>query len=394
MTAIAVLLAVISGAVSLIWSSRHLKIRRERKHGFVLTGEYAGPGDKPPLVSVVVAAKDEEACIDTCVRTMLSQDYPNFEMIVCNDRSTDRTAQIVSGLCEEDTRLRLVNIDHLPEGWCGKNNAMQTGISTANGEWLCMIDADCRQLSNRTISVAVQYAIDNHIDMLSVLPILEMKGLWENAIQPVCSGVMMIWYDPDKVNNPKSRPAYANGAFILISREAYMKIGTHEAVRDKVNEDMHMADITKKAGLKLRVVRSQGLYMVRMYTSLRSILLGWSRIFYGTFGTLGRLIASFALMFCMGVVPYISAALGLAAYFAGAGTAWLVTGLLGLAAVVMQVSVIGRFYKLIKAKPVYCLTYWLGCLITLYAIILSISKLRKGAKLVWRNTSYAVTTKD
>ena len=132
--------------------------------------------------------------------------------------------------------------------------------------------------------------------MLSVLPILEMKGFWENVVQPVSGGVMMIWFKPDSVNDPKKRAAYANGAFMMIRREAYEKVGTHEALKDKLNEDMHMALRVKQGGGAVRVVRNDGLCVVRMYTSLREIVRGWSRIYLGTFGTLGRLLATLGLL--------------------------------------------------------------------------------------------------
>lgn len=279
MYAIGMTISIVSGLVLAIWTSRHLKIWKERREGFLLTAEYAGPPANPPKISVVVAAKDEQENIENCVRSMLAQDYPNFEMIVVNDRSGDNTAGIVERVAAEDSRLRLINITNLPEGWCGKNNAMQTGVSAATGEWVCLIDADCVQNSPRTLSTAVQYAFDKSSDLLSVLPVLTMKGFWENVVQPVCGGVMMIWFEPERVNNPHHRAAYANGAFMLMKKSAWQRIGTHEAVRDKVNEDMHLARLIKEHGLNLRVVRNRGLYSVRMYTSFQSILRGWSRIF-------------------------------------------------------------------------------------------------------------------
>ena len=388
---VAIGLAAVTGLVFLVWSSRHFLIWRERRTGFALTGEHPGPPADPPRVSVLVAAKDEAENIETCLRTMLEQDYPNFELIVCDDRSEDGTGAIADRIAAEDDHVRVVHVRDLPAGWAGKNNAMRNGIALAGGEWICMIDADCRQTSRRTLSVAVQYALDTGADMLSVLPQLEMRGFWENVIQPVCSGVMMIWFHPDKVNDPAQRNAYANGAFMMIRRSTYEAIGRHEAVKDKLNEDMHMAARVKQAGLKLRVVRSSGLYFVRMYTSLRNILRGWSRIFYGTFGTLKRLTISLLVMFVMGLVPYIAAGLGLSLGAAGVGPAgpWWACGIVGAAAVIMQVSVIFRFYRLIDARSSLAWSYALGSGLTCLALVKALLKLRPGAKVTWRNTSYA-----
>jgi glycosyltransferase involved in cell wall biosynthesis len=367
-------------------------IQRENHSSFVLTGNYNGPPPDAPRISVVIAAKDEAETIEACVRSMLSQDYPNFEVIVCNDRSNDDTGPIVARIAAEDDRLTLVNIEHLPEGWYGKNNAMQTGIAQAAGDWICMIDADCKQHSTRTLSVAMQYAQDENADLLSVLPVLEMKGFWENIIQPVCGAIMMIWFRPDRVNNPRRSTAYANGAFMLIKRSAYQAIGTHEAVRQELNEDMRMAWLLKKAGLMLRVVRCHGLYTVRMYTSFSRILRGWSRIFFGTFGTLGRLSMSILVIVLMSLMPYVAAAIGAIAWGLGNWGGWLAAcGLVGGVAVALQLSAIFRFYRLIDAVPALFWTYPLGCSMGLYALILALGKLRPGAKVVWKSTAYAKT---
>ena len=301
MTAVLVILIVLSGLSLAVWGSRHLLISAERRRDTLLRAERASGKADLPFVSVVVAAKDEAENIETCVRTMLEQDYADFEMIVVNDRSKDATGRIVRSIAAEDGRLRLIDVEHLPDGWCGKNNAMQHGIAAARGDWICMIDADCRQTSTRSLAVAMAYALETDADLLSVLPNLEMKGFWENVVQPVCSGIMMIWFNPVKVNDPSRPHAYANGAFMLMRRSAYERVGTHEAVKEEVNEDMHLAALVKAAGLKLRVIRNAGLYLVRMYSSLGEIVRGWGRIFYGTFGTLRRLTISFAVLAVLGL---------------------------------------------------------------------------------------------
>ena len=389
MIALPLTLAAICLPVAMIWLSRHVKISREKRAGLLLNPDSPGPPDSAPKISVVVAAKDEAACIEACVRTMLDQDYPNFDLTVCDDRSTDATAEIVRRVAQEDSRLRLLGVRELPAGWCGKSNAMQKAIATTDGEWICMIDADCRQESSRTLSVAMQYATDTGADLLSVLPRLETKSFWENVIQPICGGVMMIWFTPEKVNSPRHANAYANGAFILIRRQAYQAIGTHEAVRDRISEDMHLARLVKEAGLQLRVIRGQGLYVVRMYTSLGQILRGWSRIFYGTFGTLKRLTISLALMLVVGMLPYGAIGAGLAGVLAGAapGWAWIASAAAGAAAAAIQLSVIRRFYRLINARADLFWTYPIGCAVTLWALILSLSKLF-GGKIVWKDTGY------
>ncbi|MEZ6084154.1 MAG: glycosyltransferase [Phycisphaerae bacterium] len=116
----------------------------------------------------------------------------------------------------------------------------------------------------------------------------------------------MIWFDPEKVNNPKCKAAYANGAFMMMSRKAYQKIGGHTAVKTELNEDICMARLAKDGGLKLFVIQNDGLYLTRMYASFKEAWRGWSRIFFGTFRTYRRLFATLGLVLSMSVFPFIS----------------------------------------------------------------------------------------
>jgi cellulose synthase/poly-beta-1,6-N-acetylglucosamine synthase-like glycosyltransferase len=227
--------------------------------------------------------------------------------------------------------------------------------------------------------------------MLSMLPTLEMKGIWENIIQPVCSGVMMIWFDPDRVNNPNEPDSYANGAFMLIRRDAYEQIGGHGALADCLQEDLELGRRIKARGLTLTVPRSEGLYVVRMYTSLRAILAGWTRIFYGSFATKGRLLASMLLLLLMGALPYVAASVGLPLGAArnGAGVWWWTCGLVGAAAVAIQFSVLFRFYRMMSGRGWLCWTYPLGMTIVFGILLHAMAKHLPGAKLKWKNTTYS-----
>ena len=150
-----------------------------------------------------------------------------------------------------------------------------------------------------------------------------------------------------------------------------------------------MARLVKEAGLKLRVIRGDDLYLVRMYTSFKQIIRGWSRIFFGTFGTLKRLSISLAVVAVMGLVPYIAAAVGFAGWLAGADPAWpsLAAAVAGTVAAGMQLSVIYRFYKLISARASLFWTYPIACCVAIWMLVLSLSKLF-GGKVVWKSTGY------
>lgn len=390
-----ILWSILLAAIALIWATRHIVIMQvKRQQNELSSRSHPGPVADPPKVSVLIAAKDEEENIETAVRSFLAQDYPNFELIVINDRSEDRTPQILDALQAEhpDGRLKVVHVKELRDGWFGKNNAMREGLTHARGQWLCFSDADCQQTSNRTLSVAMHHMLEQNVDFLSILPQFENHTFWEKIIQPVCGSVMMIRFNPRNVNDPNHSAAYANGAFMLMSRKCYETIGGHEVVRTEVNEDMHMARLTKERGQRLQVVENEDLYTVRMYSSFSEIWRGWSRIFYGCFGTFRRL--RFALMMLMGMnaVPYLSAlvaciVLGVRGWDA-AGAGWQWVGVTSLLAVALQLSVIARFYRIIRISPWFAPTFVIGAAICSGMLISAMRRLNGRGTTTWRGTTY------
>ncbi|MBP9025006.1 MAG: glycosyltransferase, partial [Phycisphaerae bacterium] len=270
-------------AIGLVWLRRHLQVNRGGKE-HVLSEQDAQTVDQSgggadsngwPSLSVVVAAKDEEQNIARCIDGLLAQDYPRLQVIIANDRSRDRTPQIIDDYARRDPRLTAVHVRELPAGWFGKNNAMREAMQQATGELLCFSDADCAYDSPLLLRAAVSFARREGIEFLSVLPRLEANSLWEKVIQPVAGAIMVFWFPPQKVNDPRCREAYANGAFMLMTRRAYEAIGGHEYAKATLNEDMHMARQAKRVGVRLQVLQSAGLYRVRMYTGLKQIWRGW-----------------------------------------------------------------------------------------------------------------------
>ncbi len=386
--------SVLLSLVAVIWLTRHLEINRAYREQIPLTPDsYDGPPKTPPPVSVLIAAKDEEENIKTAIRTMLTQDYPNFEVIAINDRSDDRTGEILESLRAEqsDGQLKVIHVDELREGWFGKNNAMRVGIKHARGQWLCFGDADCQQTSNKTLSMVLRHATEQDLDFLSVLPFLETHSLWERIIQPVCGAVMMFWFHPKKVNNPDHSAAYANGAFMLVRRDCYEGIGGHEAVRTEVNEDMHMARRAKEQGYRLEVIPSENLYRVRMYSKLADIWRGWSRIFYGCFGSFRRLRLSMMTLVVTNVFPYLSALIALLVIvmqgWSAAGAGWHSVAGLSLLCVALQQTVIIRFYRFTRINPLLAPTFIIGAVICIGMLINAMLKLNGGTT-TWRGTTY------
>lgn len=367
--------------IGMIWLRRHLAINQADNEVVLSDAQACGPEPLPRL-SVLVAAKDEEANIEQCLRGLLKQQYPDFEVVAINDRSHDRTGPLIERLATEDQRLRAVHVSNLPAGWAGKNHAMHVGVQHATGEYFCFTDADCRFHTANLLAAAVRFQQRQQIDLLSVLPRLEAHTFWERVVQPPAGAIMVFWFPPTKVNDPRSSRAYANGAFMLMSRAVYERLGGHAQFKTALNEDMHFARQAKRLGLRLRVVRSADMYSVRMYVGLRQIWHGWSRIFYGCFGTWPRLLASIMFLLVFSLSPAISL---LAAPLLGkAGTA---VALAATTTLLAQQSVLWRFYRLCALPPWWALTYPLGAALCVAMMGNALRRI-SGARTRWRGTDY------
>ena len=379
--------------VGLVWAMRLVEAASILRQRFILhSGSSDAPPNPAPRVSVLVAAKDEQDNIETCISTLLEQNYPNFEIIAIDDRSTDRTLEILRGMAQRaGDKLHVVTVTQLRDGWFGKNNAMREGVSVASGDWLCFTDADCRQTSTNTLTVAMGKVLDEKIDFLSITPLLDTKVAWERVTQPVCAFVMVFCFLPRDVNDPSKKTAYANGAFMLMDRNCYEAIGGHERVRTEVNEDIVMARIAKEMGFGLHVAENDDLYHTRMYRTMGEAWRGWSRIFYGSMATLPRLLLAAAALAGFVLAPWVSMAAALVGFWtSGADTAgtwsWLL-GVWGFALCLMHV-LLWRIYPVLKISRGWSLTYPLGATIVLGMLFNAMLKVVGATGTTWRGTKY------
>ena len=244
--------------------------------------ETAQPLDDLPFLSIVVPARDEERQIEGCVRSLLAQRYPRFEVIVVDDRSTDGTRAILDGIAEEDARLKIVAGADLPPDWIGKPWALQQGGDVARGEWLLFTDADTIH-EPLAASSSVQYALAHGTDVLSLLPTQIVKSFAERAVLP--SILWMIAFavgSLDAVNDPsRLDSAILNGQFVLFKRSAYTALGEHTAVAGCIAEDYEFAQIVKRDGrFRLRLVGANDLVYTRMYRSFAEIWQGFEKNLY------------------------------------------------------------------------------------------------------------------
>ncbi len=233
----------------------------------------------PPLVSAIIPARDEEETIADCLASVRAQLYPNLEILVVDDRSADRTPEIVRSIAEVDPRVRLISIEELPPGWTGKTHALHVASGQARGEWFWFLDADTRHEPD-SLAIVLEYALSHDAALASLLPEMRCESFWESVAQPLLGIVLIQSYPLFWANDPTKKLAFANGQYILIRRDAYHAAGGHEAVRDKFVEDIHLARRVKALGLSARTAIAHGIGSTRMYTSLAQFVRGWSRILY------------------------------------------------------------------------------------------------------------------
>jgi chlorobactene glucosyltransferase len=258
-----------------------------------------GSGSRRPRISVVIPARDEERDIEAAVRSHLAQDYPDFEVLVVDDRSTDATPAILARLCAADRRLHVIAGIEPPEGWLGKPHAVFQGTSRATGELLLLADADVHY-GPAAMATAVDLLESKKLDLLAFFPRLEMRGFWENVLMPNLAA--SYFFGPAFLFNSDRQRRFAagGGAGMLIRASAYQAAGGHAALRGSVIDDLHLATRVRRAGGRCRMVRSDEHVSLRMYRGFREIYDGFTKnlawVFEGWMGAALAFGAAFSFL--------------------------------------------------------------------------------------------------
>jgi len=216
--------------------------------------------------------------IAACIESLARQ--PEIaEILVVNDQSTDKTAELVRGLMARIPQLRLLETHGVPTGWVGKNNAVYLGAQEAKGAWLLFTDADA-ELEACATARALQISQESNAALVSFSPEQVTQTWYEKALIPFVYGRLAKHFSYEAVNNPDSPAAAANGQFLMIRRDAYDAIGGHASVASAVLEDVALAKRAKVAGFRLWFGSGQGIARVRMYRSFGAMWQGWKKNLY------------------------------------------------------------------------------------------------------------------
>jgi chlorobactene glucosyltransferase len=340
-----------------------------------------------PFVTVIIPARNEEANIEACVRSLCASTYPAFEVLVVDDESQDRTAEVVKGLPSGNaSRLKLLKGDPPPQGWFGKPWACHQGARLATGEVLLFTDADTSHGPD-LLRLAVGGLIVDEADLYTVVGRQIMGSFWERVLQPQFFMLLAARYP--RAGTPKRphqwRHAIANGQYLLFTRESYDAFGGHESVATEVVEDLRIAQLMVQGGWRM-VLRESKELQTRMYRSLGGLVEGWSKnVSTAALQTTAAWLLPIILplSFFSGAFLWIlpPATLIWTSYSGSFGTWFLWSGLTTGVSVLIWSSV----SALMRSNPLYGFLYPLGSSIGLF--IFSKSWLR-GTSIRWKGRDY------
>lgn len=356
-----------------------LRMRRAR----TLDEFTAEPPRDPLLVSVIIPARNEARNIARCVRSVIGTAYPNVEVIVVDDQSTDGTGDIAREL-----GATVIETPPLPADWFGKQWACWTGKSKARGDILCFTDADTEHapdLVPRTVNA--MRALD--AALFTVSGKQEMVTLWEKLVQAQVFGMLNAWYGGTEEIN-RSKHAWrkiANGQYLVVTRDAYDSTGGHEAVKHTVAEDLMLAQLFHRLGRRVVFIEGRDQLTTRMYTSMRELVAGWGKNVYAGGmhalppGRIFRSIFPFALLFppLFNLAPPVVL---LAAFISGASAAVIAWAAIATTAMVLMWT---KFYSDADESPLLALLYPVGAAITLYIYARAIVR---GRRVTWKDRTY------
>ncbi|OGO15264.1 MAG: hypothetical protein A2Z02_01225, partial [Chloroflexi bacterium RBG_16_48_7] len=236
--------------------------------------------DPAPRVSVLIPARNEHDNIGTCLDSLQRQDYPDFEVLVLNDGSTDNTAAIVEAFRKKDSRIRLIQGKELPPGWAGKAHACYQLARNASGSWILFVDADTVHSPIMLRSV-MAIALESHTSLLSGFPRQVADGVTQKITIPVFNFIIMSWLPMwwlQRGNKP--RPSLANGQFLLFPKDEYFRIGGHESVKNRILEDVMLgAQVYRKKG-KVLAVDLSPVVSCHMYRNVADMWHGFAKSIY------------------------------------------------------------------------------------------------------------------
>tara|TARA_B100001123_G_C15329984_1_gene1030883 strand:+ start:640 stop:1782 length:1143 start_codon:yes stop_codon:yes gene_type:complete len=341
-----------------------------------------------PSVSVIIPARNEAINIEACLDSITKSSYPNFEIIVVNDRSEDETATLARSMSHGNAKsLIVIDGEELPEGWLGKPWACYQGARATSSQLLLFTDADTKH-GNDLLSRSVLGIQEEEADLLNVIGFQLMESFWECLVQPQIF-LMILFYFPNLEQSAQSnrwRDAVANGQFIMMQRASYEAIGGHESVRDRVIEDVALAQLVKRSGGILAIRLAMDDLTTRMYRSLSGLIAGWSRLFRMGAIQGQALLPSLKMVALMSIFLWIMPPVMLISALSGLGGMILLNWSLLVCGISIFIHI--TFLYLLGGPVLYAVFYPLGSLMLVYIMIIASVSVRE---VEWKGRKYEVS---
>lgn len=277
---------------------------------------YADP-ETWPKVSVILVARNEQAQIEQALQSLIHTDYPQLELIAVDDRSTDSTGELMDAAASRCDHLKVIHLTELPEDWLGKNHAMHRGAESASGDLLLFTDGDVLYHSE-TLRESVRYLTGRRLDHLCLVPRLIPGGMLENSACILFGLILTAGCPPWLIPSSVSFIYIGIGAFNLVSREAYQRVGGHTPIRFDVLDDVKLGKLFKRYRLKQDVLTADDRLRVRWQDSFRGVIRGLEKnSFAATNYSIGQLILVTFVLLGLLVAPTVVALSGLSAAAGG-----------------------------------------------------------------------------
>jgi chlorobactene glucosyltransferase len=284
-----------------LWGSRGIEVLRP--------DQATEPLPTAPRVSIIVPARNEEETLPALLGSLLRLDYPDYDVTLVDDASTDRTGPIADEWAarrECAGRLKVIHNRELPPGWGGKVHALNLAARAAQGEWILATDADV-VFHPAVLRLAMSRALQLEARLVSLVPEFVFGSVWEKAVLPAFSFLLATLFPIRLINDPKSPRALAAGAFMLMRRADLEALGGYERLQATVVEDLRLAETFKRSGRRIFVAFTRGLFRTRMYRGARELWEGLSRsAFEGSGFSVARVLTGVVLGLLLTVLPWVS----------------------------------------------------------------------------------------
>lgn len=340
----------------------------------------------PPHVTILIPAKDEGEAVRECLDRVLALDYPNFDVIAINDRSTDNTGAIFDEYAVKyPGKFAVEHIRELPAGWQGKCHALSSVEAHVQSDWLLFVDSDVK-VDPDALSALLGLAVGRGYDAVSFLTRLETHTFWERLILPLCAATVSAMTLILHTNNDKRKSlAFANGQCLLVRRAAYEDVGGHAAVRDNITEDVALARLLKQKDYRVRIYFGRDFASTRMHATFKQMFNGWARIFSGVNNRRPWPILAAMYFAIAGIVAYIAAAYGIYKLATAHDPLWLLASLIHL---VTLWTVLDFTYRRAANPARNALLFPIAGIFLLAIYAYALRACRTG-KIAWRGTSYS-----